>query len=274
MPAYICKTCGVQQPPSAAPPQSCSICCDERQYVGRRGQHWTTLEEMSETHQTLVKELEPDLFQLTTNPRFAIGQRALLVRTAQGNVLWDCLSYLDEPTRLEVISLGGLSGIAISHPHFYASCVEWSHAFGGAPIYLSERDRDNLVRPSPHVVHFAGDRIELLPGLELLRLGGHFAGSTVLHWAGGAEGAGVLLTGDTIAVAADRRWTAFLYSYPNRIPLPSSEVRQIADRVAALRFDRIYGGWPGDVIRAGARQAVLRSATRYLGMLDGSWPRG
>jgi glyoxylase-like metal-dependent hydrolase (beta-lactamase superfamily II) len=274
MPAYICRTCGVQQPPSADLPNHCSICADERQYVGREGQRWTTLEEMRGRYRTRLTELEPDLYQITTEPTFGIGQRALLVRAAGGNLLWDCQSYLDQDTKAAVASLGGLSAIAISHPHFYGSCIEWSEAFGGAPIYLSRRDRGFLVRSSPSVVHFEDDELEPWPGLRILRLGGHFAGSTVLLWPAGAAGRGALLTGDTIAVAADRRWTAFLYSYPNRIPLPPEDVQSIADRIASLTFDRIYGGWPEDDIKTAAQGAVLRSAERYLGMLDGSWPRG
>lgn len=38
----ICATCGVQYP---APREDCPICLDERQYVGRDGQRWTSLAE-------------------------------------------------------------------------------------------------------------------------------------------------------------------------------------------------------------------------------------
>lgn len=37
--------------------------------------------------------------------------------------------------------------------------------------------------------------MELLPGVELIRLGGHFPGSSVLLWQGGCEGRGALFTG-------------------------------------------------------------------------------
>ncbi|MGB9483773.1 MAG: hypothetical protein WCB86_07765 [Candidatus Dormiibacterota bacterium] len=242
--------------------------------MSRAGQRWTTLEEMRGSYRTELTELEPDLYQLVTQPALGIGQRALLVRTAGGNLLWDCLTFLDPSTTAELTALGGLSAIAISHPHFYGSCVEWSEAFEGVPIYLSRRDQSFMVRSSPAVVHFDGDELAPWPGLRVVRLGGHFAGSTVLHWPAGANGRGALLTGDTIAVAADRRWVSFQYSYPNRIPLPSDEVQSIADRVATMEFDRIYGAWPGDVIATDARGAVMRSTQRYLGMLDGSWPRG
>jgi glyoxylase-like metal-dependent hydrolase (beta-lactamase superfamily II) len=274
MPAFICQTCGVQLAPATVPPDRCPICADERQYVGREGQRWTTLTEMQGKFRSQFLELESGLWQVTTEPNFGIGQRALLLATPRGNLLWDCLSFIDSATQDQIRDRGGLAAIAISHPHFYGSCVEWSQAFGDVPIYLSACDRDFLSRPSPAAIHFEGDEVEPLAGLRVLRLGGHFRGSTVLHWPAGAAGRGALLTGDTIAVAADRRWAAFLYSYPNRIPLPPADVAAIGERMSEISFDRVYGAWPGDDISSDAKAAVLRSVERYLGMLDGTWARG
>jgi glyoxylase-like metal-dependent hydrolase (beta-lactamase superfamily II) len=271
--AYICATCGVQHAPSEDPPATCPICEDERQYVGPRGQRWTTLEEMRGRHTNRLVELEPDLIRIDTEPAFAIGQSAYLIRTPHGNVLWDCLSYIDGATADDVRAVGGVSAIAISHPHFYASCVEWSQAFGDAPIYLPAIDAKFVMRQSERIIAFGEDEQRPLPDVRLIRVGGHFHGSTVLLWPAGAEGRGVLLTGDSIAVAADRRWVTFLYSYPNRIPLAASEVRDVATRVEDLGFDRLYAGWADDVIPTGARAAVLRSADRYVAMLEGTWPR-
>ena len=126
-------------------------------------------------------------------PAFAIGQRALLVRAPAGNVLWDCVSLVDEAALEAIGDLGGLSAIAISHPHFYASLVEWSVAFGGVPVYLHQADAAHVRRPDPCVTFWAGDTYPLVDGLTLVRAGGHFEGSALLHWAGGADGRGVLL---------------------------------------------------------------------------------
>jgi glyoxylase-like metal-dependent hydrolase (beta-lactamase superfamily II) len=272
MRAYICETCGVQYPPGDLPPESCLVCQDERQYVGHNGQRWTTLEQLQGQYRNAIVELEAGLHRITTEPEFAVGQGALLVRTEAGNLLWDCLSYLDQATIEAVSQLGGLAAIAISHPHFYGSLVEWSEAFGGIPVYLSELDRAYLVRKSRAVIHFHGNQREPLPGLRIVRLGGHFHGSTVLHWPAGAEGRGALLTGDTIGVVEDNRWVTFLYSFPNRIPLPAGVVEEIARRVEELEFDRLYDGGSGEIL-AGAKESVSRSADRYRRMLDGSWQR-
>src|SRR5262245_53932315 len=114
MNAYICVTCGVQFAPSSEAPSRCPICEDERQYVGWRGQQWTTLEEMAgRGFRNEIVEEEPGLSSIGTAPGFAIGQRALLVRTPRGNVLWDCQSYLDDETAAAVRDLGGVDAIAI-----------------------------------------------------------------------------------------------------------------------------------------------------------------
>ncbi|HET7092595.1 MAG TPA: hypothetical protein VFI22_03930, partial [Thermomicrobiales bacterium] len=101
-------------------------------------------------------------------------------------------------------------------------------------------------------------------GLTLIRCGGHFAGSSVVHWPAGAGGAGALLTGDTITVVADRRWVSFMYSYPNLIPLDADAIRRIVAAVESYAFDRLYGGWDGSVVATDAKNAVRRSAARYL----------
>lgn len=171
MPAYLCVTCGVQFAPTPQPPVSCPICQDERQYVRRGGQSWTTSEELlAEGWRNELAEVEPGLLTINTRPAFGI----------------------------------------------------------------------------------------------LIRVGGHFPGSSVLLWPSGAEGRGVLFSGDLPQVAADPRWVSFLYSYPNMIPLPAAEVRRIADRLAAYSFERIYGSWAEKVVPAEGNAVVARSAERYL----------
>jgi hypothetical protein len=123
------------------------------------------------------------------------------------------------------------------------------------------------MRPDPAIVFWEGETQALGPGLTLIRCGGHFAGSTALHWAAGAGGRGALLTGDTLQVASDRRFVSFLYSYPNMIPLPASTVRRIGAAVAPFAFDRLYGGWWDRAVAQDAQAAVRRSVDRYVAAL-------
>jgi hypothetical protein len=260
---FVCVTCGVQHAGSDAPPERCAICSDERQYVGWGGQRWTTLDELRADHHAVIRAEEPGLTGIGTEPAFAIGQRALLVETPGGNVLWDCITLLDDEIEGAVRERGGLAAIAISHPHYYSSMVEWSRAFD-APVYLHAADREWVMRPDDAIVFWEGDAHELEPGVTLLRLGGHFEGGTVLHWAAGQEGRGALLSGDIVQVVSDRRWVSFMRSYPNLIPLGAATVERMAAALEPYRFERIYGAWFDRVVAENAKAAVARSAERYV----------
>ncbi|MDV2985755.1 UNVERIFIED_CONTAM: MBL fold metallo-hydrolase [Methylobacteriaceae bacterium AG10] len=266
----ICVTCGTSYPDAPAPPARCPICDEERQYVPASGQNWTTPDALAAAHANAWRQVEPALFEIETQPRFGIGQRAFLLRTPQGNFLWDCLALLDPATVALVEALGGLTGIAISHPHYYTTMPDWAAAFD-APVYLHARDRDWVMRPDDRVVFWEEDERALAPGLTLLRLGGHFPGGTVLHWRDGAEGRGALLTGDIVQVGADRNSVSFLWSYPNWLPLSGGTVARIASRLAPLAFTRLYGAF-GLHVAEDASAVVSRSAARYRALLERDQP--
>jgi hypothetical protein len=263
MPAFICTTCGTQYPISDEPAPGCTICQEERQYVNPLGQNWTTLAAMRRTHFNAFRRHEPGLTGIGTVPGFAIAQRALLLRTGSGNVLWDCISFIDDATTEIVRALGGISAIAISHPHYYSSMIEWSYAFDGAPIFLHAADRRWVVRPDPVVSFWEGETREVTPGVTLIRCGGHFAGGTVLHWAEGSGGKGALLSGDIVQVGPDKK-VSFMRSYPDLIPLDASTVQHIADILEPWPFDPIYGAWWDRIIVTGGKQALAYSVRRYI----------
>jgi glyoxylase-like metal-dependent hydrolase (beta-lactamase superfamily II) len=265
MDAFICRRCGVQYAPTERPPVSCPICEDERECVDWNGQQWTTISELiAEGRQNYISEEEPGLYAIDTRPAVAIGQRALLVQTPGGNVMWDCVSLVDEASIERVRALGGLAAIAISHPHFYASNAAWSEAFGNCPVYIHAADAEWVQHPHPAVNLWEGETLEIVPGVTLIHTGGHFAGSQVLHWPAGHGGAGAILTGDSITVVMDRRYVSFMYSYPNLIPLGERAIRRIVESVRPFPFERIYGGWNGRIVSVEGADALERSAERYL----------
>ena len=270
MPNYICKTCGVQFAESSEPPDECPICLDPRQYVGWDGQQWTTMDELvRDGYRNDIREEEPNLLGIGISPSFTIGQRALLVQTPHGNVLYDCVSLLDDSAIAAISAAGGIDYICFSHPHFYDSNVEYSRAFDGVPIIIPEADREHVMRPDPAIEYWDGKPLELVPGVTLIQCGGHFEGSAVLHWADGAEGEGALFVGDSITVVPDRRFVSFMTSYPNLIPMSEAKVDAILDAVAPFEFDRIYGGWWGRNVMSGAKEAVVQSAERYIQHMAG-----
>jgi hypothetical protein len=224
---------------------------------------------LQRNHENRFEPLEPGLFGIGTEPTFAIGQRALLVQTEEGNALWDCVTLLDHDTIRRIEALGGIDAIAISHPHYYASMAEWARTFD-APIHIHAADREWVMRKDPFIRFWNGDELGLPGGLTLHRLGGHFPGGQVLHWPGGADGRGALLTGDIVQVVPGAGWISLMYSFPNHIPLPASEVRRIAGALERLGFDRIYGAWWDRVIHSGGTEAVQRSAKRYVQALNGN----
>ena len=264
MERFICVACGTQFPEADTPPPSCPICTDPRQYIPQDGQQWTTGAELASDHDNEIRD-EGDLTGIGTDPSFAIGQRALLVPFGDSNLLWDCISLVDDVTAQEVDRRGGLAGIAISHPHYYSGMVEWAQLFD-CPIHLHAADAEWVMRPDPAIQHWDGDVKELGNGLTLIRGGGHFPGGTMLHR---ADGRGALLTGDIIQVIPDRTHVAFMWSYPNMVPLPESDVQDIGAAVEPFDYDAIYGAWWGRLIPSGAKDVVRRSVDRYGAALRG-----
>jgi len=222
--------------------QPTAACEDERQFVRHGGQEWTTLKRLAADHHNRLEEEAPRLLGIGTEPKFATGQRALLLQSDGGNLLWDCITLLDGQTAAELNARGGIRAIAILHPHYYTTMVDCAERFD-AQIFLHTADREWVMRKSPRIRFWEGTTLSLWDGLTLINCGGHFEGGAVLHWPAGANGKGALLTGDIIQVVQDRRYVSLMRSYPNLIP---------------------RGAWWKANVLSDAKAAVRRSAERYL----------
>ncbi|PSL02720.1 hypothetical protein CLV30_10926 [Haloactinopolyspora alba] len=265
-PVWICVTCGGHVPAAPQPPDVCLICADERQWIPPAGQRWTTPEKAAaDGFHTEIREIEPGLTGIGLEPPIGVGQRGVLVSTAAGNVLWDPPPVLDRNAIDAVRAAGGLGAVTSSHPHMYGAIVDWSAEFD-AEIALPEADLAWLFRRERPVRTWSGS-LEVVPGVTLIQCGGHFPGSAALHWTDGADGRGVLLTGDTIYVTPGADRVSFLWSAPNHLPLPERAVRGIAAAVRPYRFDRIYGGWWHSVVSSGGDATVQHCAERYISFL-------
>jgi hypothetical protein len=126
------------------------------------------------------------------------------------------------------------------------------------------------MNPNPAVKLWEGDTFKLWDGITLIRCGGHFEGGTVMHWAGGAQGRGIVCAGDILAVTTDRKWLSFMRSYPNFIPLSAKEVEHIGAALEPYKFDVLYGHYFDRVIPQGAKPLVVKSVERYLAAIKGS----
>jgi hypothetical protein len=271
MQAFICTTCGTQYQETETPPEACVICQDERQFVPPSGQDWTTLAELRRSHMPVFRE-EAGVTGIGIAPAFGINQRALIVPGASGNVLWDCISLVDDLMVRLINGIGGLAAIAISHPHYYASMVDWSQAFGGIPVYIHAADREWILRPHACLELWEGETKRIAPDLTLIRCGGHYDGGTVMHWAGGRDGRGALFSGDLLQVVTDREHIGFMRSYPNFIPLGAKAVQTIAGRIAPYAYDAIYGAFFSRVIPRDAHKALAVSVARHIEWLERDAP--
>lgn len=265
MECHICTQCGTQFAESQGTPDRCPICEDERQYVNPQGQGWTTHARLKRSHRNAIRAEGPGVIGIGVEPQVAIGQRALLVRGAAGNVLWDCVPLLDDALVEMVHGLGGVRAVAISHPHFHTAMVEWAHAFG-CPVYVHADNRAWVMRPDPAIVLWEGETLEIGGGMTLVRCGGHFPGSAILHH---DRDGGEIFGGDTVFVNPDRRTVAMMYSFPNHVPLSPAAVRRVAGAVEPFAFRRIHGAWWGALIAEGGKEAVRSSAERYLAAHEG-----
>lgn len=259
-----CATCGVEftHPPT---PGECPVCVDERQYLPADGvQRWVGPGDF--TGSVGLTEREPGLWAIDVIGGVGIGQQAKIIVTSAGNVMVDVPAAITDDAVAAVRALGPMAAIIPTHPHMFGLQTLWSEALADAPVYVSEADEDWLGH-RPGALHLWPERIEPVPGVVASQPGGHFPGSSVVHW-NGADGAGVLLAGDTIAVNPDRRTVAFMRSYPNRIPLSSAVVERIAAHVGRYEFERLYSNFEPRLARD-ARRQVLESARRHA-----AWARG
>ncbi len=263
----ICRTCAVEH---AAGATVCAICSDDRQYIPKGGQQWTSLREMQqEGFRVEIETLEPDLHAIVSHPKAGIGQQAKLLCTPEGNLLWDPIGYVDVAAVRRIRDFGKVRGIVASHPHMFGVQVAWSHALGDVPVWVADVDKHWIARADP-VIKFWTDDFDILPGVKLVQVGGHFPGSAVVHWSGSSDGKGVLLGSDTIFANPDRASVSFMRSYPNRFPLSAAVVERIAHSVCRFSFDRLYGNFD-NAIENNAKEVVRASADRHIAWISGQF---
>ncbi|KAK5070593.1 hypothetical protein LTR64_000266 [Lithohypha guttulata] len=258
----ICRACGTQYAESSGL-TSCGICDDPRQFVPPGGQKFTTLANLrSEGHHLQFEqdEVDPNIISIRIQPAdIGIGQRALLIRTSHGNILWDLVSYLEEQAVEHINnSFGGLSAIIISHPHFYTTWADWSATFNNIPVYVAAPDQSWLNRcdndNNIHLLHEKHNTI--VPGITAIIAGGHFPGSMALHTTPPHTRVPSLFHADTIhtipnahspdiasPVKHGKGHTSytFMWSIPNMIPLSPDQILGIWWAIKGFEIEATYG---------------------------------
>src|SRR5262249_47133435 len=159
-------------------------------------------------------------------------------------------------------AMGGIKAIAISHPHYYTTMIEWSEALGGVPIHLHQADRKWIMRDGPSISLWRGENKEVLSRLPLICARGPYSRGTGLHWAAGAGGKGALLSGDIVQVVQDNKSVSFMWSFPNFIPLSAPRVDGVVKALKNYKFDRIHGAFTDRTIWSDGKGVMERSADR------------
>ncbi|OHW95114.1 metallo-beta-lactamase family protein [Colletotrichum incanum] len=272
MDLMICGTCGVQFDSHAI--KSCKICDDPRQYVAEEGQWFTTLRELQDskkyTNIFTKDKYNSGVIAIRTEPQVAIGQRAFLLRAPTGNLLWDCITYLDDETVRRINALGGIAAIVISHPHYFSTALHWAEAFS-CKVYVSTEDGQWLTRRGEAHVLWEGQEMEFLDGQFLaVKVAGHFPGSSVLLWKNEKK----LFVADSVMVVPSGVYHvdrppgtasfAFMWSYPNMIPLSPEAVHGIWTAVAGLDFEDAHSAFAGRDARGDAKKRLLESAQLFV----------
>ncbi|KAK9797021.1 hypothetical protein WJX73_007575 [Symbiochloris irregularis] len=223
---------------------------------------------VEEGYHSTIKEEAPNVWSFGIEPKFGIGQRSWVLQSGKGAVMWDCVPLLDEKAVQKIRELGGLQAITASHPHFFSAMVDWAELFD-TKIFLPETARPwaDQCRNDARITFWPGNKHELADRVTILRLGGHFRSSSVLHWDNPDLG-GALFTGDTVFATPDPRWVSWMYSFPELLPLPAREVARIRDALKPWKFQRLYAAFTS--IEQDADEVVQRSAGRYIAHVSGT----
>ena len=139
---------------------------------------------------------------------------------------------------------------------------EWASVFD-CPVYIHQKDEQWVFNRGPHIRFWEGAEKELWDGIKIMNIGGHFPGSSILHVPFLSPN-GTVLCGDTFYISLSKTHFSVMYSYPNRIPLPLSEVREIKERMMAIPFDTIHGFLDDQNVYDVAKEILNRSLERYI----------
>lgn len=265
-----CRVCGVEYDTRTLP-ELCPICADDRQYLAPDGaQHWVDPYEYGRRHDgdVQVVELEPGLWAVNGPRGVGIGQQAKIIATSIGTVMVDAPAVITPSAIEAVATLGPTLAIIPSHPHMFGLQSLWSAALGNAPVYVSAADEHWLGARPAHLRLWDG-ALSPAPGVRASQPGGHFPGSSVVHWVG-SDGKGVLLSSDTVGVNRDGKTASFMWSFPNYIPLSAAVTRRIVTHIDRYEFDRIYGNFPSAITKD-AKARVTASADRHIAWLGGEF---
>ena len=232
---FACANCGFWQ--LHFDPPDCPVCTDVRNDLPEDGWNFLPEARVADTHSGTWRQVADDLWAFTTTPALGLGGTGWLIVRPQGNVAFEAAPYYSPDMLAKIRELGGIARLAASHPHGYGALFQLQRAFD-PPVVAIHKD-DLAYTKALRVTAPYDDRMELLPGMTLHRVGGHYAGQAALHDAPG----GRLFCGDMFKIDqdADGRSThvSSHKAFHKDIPLTHGELQNYRDVIAPLAFDAV-----------------------------------
>ena len=175
---YACANCGHWQR-YFAPPPDCPVCTDTRNDLPEDGWRFLTVEEVRATLRGQWRRPREDMAAFSVIPPLGLNGTGRLLLHQEGNVAFEAAPFYTDDMLAEIERLGGIRFLAASHVHGYGALWQLQDAF--RPEALAIQKEDLRLTKAFRVTWPYDDALELLRGLTLYHVGGHYEGQAVLH---------------------------------------------------------------------------------------------
>ena len=212
---------------------NCVLCSDVRNALPPDGWDYADVARVSASIRPRWKEFTPGIWGFWCEPRYGLAGTGWLIRRDDGNVAFEGAPFYHDEALEQVERLGGVRALGASHPHGYGAIWQLQERF--RPELVIHRE-DIRYTKAFQVTTVADDVHEMVPGLTLHHVGGHYEGQCVLH----EEARRALFVGDSLKFDDfDTEGRVHSLSchkgYHYHIPLSKEEL---------ARYRRVYLGLP------------------------------
>lgn len=233
---YACANCGHWQR-YFAPPPDCPVCTDTRNDLPEDGWQFLDVEAVRSRLRGAWRQLRPDMWAFSTAPPLGLNGTGWLLTHPDGNTAFEAAPFYTDDMLDQIRRLGGIRFLASSHVHGYGALWQLQDVF--RPEVLAIHKEDLRLTKAFRVTWPYDDALQLMPGLTLHHVGGHYEGQAVLHDATRR----ILFCGDAFKVdqdgAGENTAVSTHKAFHKAIPLTPAEVRRYREVIAALDFDTV-----------------------------------
>jgi glyoxylase-like metal-dependent hydrolase (beta-lactamase superfamily II) len=115
----------------------------------------------------------------STSPPHGLNGTGWLLLHPDGNTAFEAAPFYTDEMLDEIRRLGGIRFLASSHVHGYGALWQLQDVF--EPEVLAIQKEDLRLTKAFRVTWPYDEALELMPGLTLMHVGGHYEGQAVLH---------------------------------------------------------------------------------------------